>query len=364
MNSSLWWKLCGALSVAVFCGSVAQAANSVISIPLVIQSEVGPIRTVGCLSFTGRKFGDRVWWTESAAASEGQEFADLISSISAKDSARFRSLLDRTWAKSIEKVGEQESALFSQFQSARVLKVPIAANFGAERVYLAWIEFASKAAWVPFYFAKGEDGRFRYLPERSDNKMASLMLDWARAGGSPAVLNYCADGSSAGFRSSLPLATLVSGDSVSKLGIPDVGDESALNSSSAVSGALGLVRQAQAAAQAREFEKYIGTYSLPSKDGMRAWWSGADSDARERFFNAWDAAKIHAWVDLSPITVVILNIGPKQFRSVYVLNRNGRSELLNMSFVANADSLLKLPSSPLLARANERNFVKSLRLEK
>lgn len=322
-----------------------------VSTPLVIQSEAGPVITSACLQLPGQQLPHTEWWKTDAAAQLGPEFAATMSAITRQDRQALRQTFDAAWASKSNRVDEQATALISQLRVANLRSVPYRIDLGPSRTYFAVVSNSTQTTWVPFVFRRGADGRWGYLPERGDNRWLPLILESLRALPPTAAPPAC-PASGVKLMASLPL-----GEAQMSLRFKS---SQPVSATSVAPPPVQAVLKLRDAARKRDAKSYLGLLTPESASSLAAWLKKVDAPEVDRYFGAWDVIEPLWYLDLSPAGVVVLGDTGGQVRSIYTVERNGQTEIMNLSHVANADALLKAADSPLLRKGADKKFFASL----
>src|SRR5438552_4855983 len=159
------------------------------------------LQTTACLQVSERLYPEGRWWTVPHSQHSPQEraFATLMLALSQKDRSALLGLLDQNDAHGIskQKPGSDELGLaFQQFQSFDLVAVLRAYEFDDMAVFLATINIGHKVSYLPFVFARQEDGSFGFLLHWENRATYQIFIDWMAVAWGPTATaattpNYC-----------------------------------------------------------------------------------------------------------------------------------------------------------------------------
>lgn len=343
---------------AALIGGLAWCVSTMASVatPLVIQSEAGPVVTSACLELPGQQLPTTDWWKTESARQVAPDFSAVMTAIANQDRQALRQTFDASWASKSNRVEEQATALINQFQAAKVLSVPYRVDLGSDRIYFASVSLGSQTTWVPFVFRKGTDGRWGYLPERGDNRWLPLILESLRTAGKASATATCAANDSR-LTASLPVTE-------PQMAVRFRNSGPAMATTQSPQPAVQLVTKLRDAARKRDADAYLSLLTKEGASALAAWLKQVGANEADKYFAAWDSVDPVWYLDLSPVSVVVLADAGQEARAVYAVERNGRLEIMNISHQSSADALLKTGTSPLLRKGVDKKFFASLQASK
>lgn len=334
---------------------IFQVATASVGVPLVIQSEAGPVISSACLQLPGVQLPSTEWWAIHSEQHIGPEFATMMESIAKQDRQALLRTFDASARSTPQKAEELVNTLISQWKKVTLHSVTHRIDLKNERVYLALVSNAKKTTWIPFVFRQEPNGHWGYVPQNAENRLLPLIIESLRATESAGVHQIC----------ETPNAKLAA-----TLEEPDLGV--ALHFKSSQSTAVAFANQPSVravlklrdAARKRDINEYM---TLLTRDGMASlgsWANTASPKEINEYLSTWDSVEPIGYLDLAPVGVIVLSDANKKARSIYTVERNGRTEIMNLNQIANADILLKSNNSPLLRNGVDKKFVMSLQSAK
>ena len=313
----------------------------------------GTVQTTACLQVYESLCPGGRWWEDSHSQHAPQEraFAVLISALNHKDRDRVLNVMDPTDVSELRKKhpsSDEIALMFQQFESFSISAVDRAYGLDDMAVFLATIHSDNHVGYLPFVFARQEDGSFRFLLGWSERATYQVFLDWIRVNWGPTATDvvkpaYCSEDSvkRANYRVPLKVSAkpvwhrselLLSGFPVNA-----PGDHAAI--AREIRGTIVKMKSSMAARKINEFAKYM---TQQGGDNLKKGWPSAAQPGREAFEDAIAQIEPFFAFDVGPL-VVVYNKPLFMPYGVMYFTRSADGRLLwtNAYFVTPEDSALK-----------------------